>query len=59
MKALALFRDVDGDQYYKPLAGDYAEFNLDNSRYCSTRNFLSGNQSLWYAFNDLGNTHGE
>jgi len=57
LESLAPYRDVDGDNIYNPMAGDYPEFNLDNSLNCETANYLKGDQSLWYVMNDMGNAH--
>jgi len=44
-KTLAPFVDVDGDNIYNPLAGDYPRIN--------------GDQGLWWVFNDLAVPHTE
>lgn len=59
MEGLAPYRDVNNDGFYDPLAGDYPEFNIDNSLDCQSDNFLRGDQSIWYVFNDNGGYHQE
>ena len=44
-KNLAPFHDEDGDGLYNPAAGDYPE--------------ISGDQALWWVYNDKGNVHSE
>jgi hypothetical protein len=57
LETLAPFRDVDGDGKYNPLAGDHPEYNLDGSLNCKEDDMLFGDQTLWWVYNDAGNTH--
>ena len=57
LETLAPFRDVNNDNYYNPSDGDYPEYNLDNSLDCMDEDILFGDQSLWWVYNDKGNTH--
>ncbi len=61
---LAPFKDVDGDGYYDPYAGDYPFFDLDQELPCGTSREqrlprLFGDQTLWWVYNDRGNVHTE
>ena len=56
-ETLAPFRDVDMDGFYNPSAGDYPEYNLDGSYNCKESDMLFGDQTLWWVYNDNGNTH--
>ena len=59
---LAPFFDANNDGIYNYLDGDYPYFNLSNSYpgnpggsgYNCT-NYLMGDQSIWWVFNDIGN----
>ncbi|MBN8701737.1 MAG: T9SS C-terminal target domain-containing protein [Bacteroidetes bacterium] len=56
---LAPFFDADGDNYYNPEgSGDYPYYNIANSNSCDT-NFLFGDKTIWWVFNDKGNVHTE
>ena len=63
-KYLAPFHDEFGDGDYSYLDGDYPGYNLDpdptkpdsNS---ATNEYLLGDQTLWWVFNDVGNIHKE
>ena len=57
LETLAPFRDIDGDGRYNPLAGDYPEYNLDNTYDCQEKDLLFGDQTLWWVFNDNGGAH--
>ena len=57
LETLAPFRDVNNDNYYNPNDGDYPEYNLDNSLDCMQEDILFGDQTLWWVYNDKGNTH--
>lgn len=61
---LAPFKDVDGDGYYDPYAGDYPFYDLDQELPCGTSREervprLFGDQTLWWVYNDRGNIHTE
>jgi hypothetical protein len=59
---LAPYIDVDGDGFYTPAAGDYPSYDVynkgdkDNLGVCKARVF--GDETLWWVYNDNGNTHG-
>jgi hypothetical protein len=55
---LAPFFDMNGNSIYEPSMGDYPFFDLTgaNPGCC---NILQGDQTLWWAFNDVGNIHTE
>jgi len=57
-KNLAPYVDVNGDGYYNPHDGDYPAFNFTGIPNCNA-DYLLGDQTLWYIYNDKGNTHGE
>ena len=57
LETLAPFRDVNGDGSYDPIYGDYPEYNLDNSLDCMNEDVLFGDQTLWWVYNDKGNSH--
>jgi len=54
---LAPFIDVDGDGEYNN--GDYPGYDLNADGNCVENDYLFGDQSLWWVFNDAGNSHGE
>ena len=54
---LAPFIDVDGDGEYNN--ADYPGYDLDAIGNCSEEDYLFGDQSIWWVFNDAGNYHGE
>ena len=54
---LAPFIDVDGDGIYNN--SDYPAYDLDATGNCSSEDYLYGDQSIWWVFNDAGNFHGE
>ena len=54
---LAPFIDVDGDGIYNN--SDYPAYDLNASGNCSSEDYLYGDQSIWWVFNDAGNFHGE
>ena len=56
---LAPFEDVDGDGTYNPEAGDYPGYDLNAEGNCTEDDYLFGDQSIWWVFNDAGNCHGE
>jgi hypothetical protein len=58
---LAPFFDNDGDDFYNPAAGDYPKYDLLGNVDCrTTRDIrLFGDTTLWFVFNDKGNTHSE
>ncbi len=58
---LAPFYDVDGDDFYDPTAGDYPKYDLLGDIDCrTTRDVrLFGDTTIWFVFNDKGNTHSE
>ncbi len=58
---LAPFFDRDGDDFYDPNAGDYPKYDLVGDIDCrATRDIrLFGDSTIWFVFNDKGNTHTE
>lgn len=58
---LAPFFDRDGDDFYDPSSGDYPRYDIDGDIDCrKTRDVrLFGDTTIWYVFNDKGNTHTE
>ena len=54
---LAPFIDVDGDGIYNN--ADYPGYDLDAEGDCTQNDYLFGDQSIWWVFNDAGNYHGE
>lgn len=61
---LAPFYDVNKDGVYNYLQGDYPYFDFHNEFNCrATRSqfkpMLYGDETLWWVFNDNGNTHTE
>ena len=59
LETLAPFEDVNNDGFYNPLDGDYPRYNTDGSVGCIEEDLLFGDQTLWWVFNDNGNTHTE
>ena len=57
LETLAPFRDVDGDGIYNASAGDYPEYNLDGTYNCQEDDILFGDQTLWWVYNDKGESH--
>ncbi len=59
---LAPFHDADADGEYNYENGDYPGYNLqlpNNDPNSATGEYLLGDQSIWWVFNDVGNVHGE
>ncbi|MCB0400515.1 MAG: T9SS C-terminal target domain-containing protein [Flavobacteriales bacterium] len=58
---LAPFYDKDGDDYYDPNSGDYPKYDVLGEIDCrTTRDVrLFGDTTIWFVFNDKGNTHSE
>jgi hypothetical protein len=61
---LAPFYDVNGDGFYNYQDGDYPGYNLSGNYptvpgYTKTvcNDFLFGDQTIWWVFNDVGNIH--
>lgn len=57
LETLAPYRDVNGDGYYDPGSGDYPEYNLDGAYNCQESDMLFGDQTLWWVYNDNGESH--
>jgi len=55
---LAPFTDVDGDGDYT-IGLDYPGYDLNAEGNCNEDDYLFGDQSIWWVFNDAGNYHGE
>jgi hypothetical protein len=56
---LAPFYDADNDGIYNYLAGDYPYFNLNSGSSSGCSGYLKGDKTVWWVFNDIGNTHTE
>jgi len=58
---LAPFYDRNGDDFYDPNDGDYPKYDLIGDIDCRvTRDVrLFGDTTIWFVFNDKGNTHTE
>jgi hypothetical protein len=63
---LAPFVDVNGDGVYDYTQGDYPGYSLDGkyptvpgTPKTECNNYLFGDQTLWWVFNDVGNIHTE
>jgi hypothetical protein len=59
---MAPFQDVNADGLYRPEDGDYPKYDIYNT--ASTvgggcDEYLFGDQTLWWVFNDKGNIHSE
>tara|TARA_Y100001968_G_C19442492_1_gene763344 strand:+ start:1876 stop:3948 length:2073 start_codon:yes stop_codon:yes gene_type:complete len=54
---LAPFIDVDGDGEYNN--SDYPGYDLNADGNCVENDYLFGDQSIWWVFNDAGGYHGE
>lgn len=57
-KNLAPYIDVNTDGFYNALDGDYPAYNFTGTPSCNG-NYLLGDQTLWWIFNDKGNNHTE
>lgn len=56
-KFLAPFEDVNNDGIYNYEDGDYPKYNLSPIAQCGE--YLLGDQTIWWVFNDVGNIHTE
>ena len=62
---LAPYRDINGNNEYEPLLGEYPRFEFDDDPLpCGTTiddmiPRLYGDQSIWWVYNDNGNVHTE
>ncbi len=62
---LAPFRDLNGNNLYEPLLGEYPRFEFDDDILpCGTTidqmvPRLYGDQTIWWVYNDNGNVHTE
>ncbi len=58
---MAPFWDVNSDGLYRPEDGDYPKYDIFNtaSQGGGCSNFLFGDQTLFWVFNDKGNIHSE
>ncbi|MDP2385108.1 MAG: hypothetical protein Q8M29_01935 [Bacteroidota bacterium] len=56
---LAPFEDVDGDNVYSWEVGDYPRYNVSNTQIeqGQCKRLLFGDETLFWVFNDKGNTH--
>ena len=57
LETLAPFRDVNGDGVYNAASGDYPDYNLDGAYNCQESDILFGDQTLWWVYNDKGESH--
>jgi hypothetical protein len=57
LETLAPYRDVNNDGKYTPSAGDYPEYNIDGTFNCQEADMLFGDQTLWWVYNDKGESH--
>lgn len=55
---LAPYVDINGDGEYHSSDGDYPAYDFGQLGSVSTFNKLSGDQTVFWVFNDCGNTHG-
>jgi len=55
---LAPFVDLNGNNLYEPLLGEYPGYALNDSASC-TGEHIYGDETLWWVFNDRGNIHTE
>ncbi len=72
-KFLAPFQDVNGDESYDYLSGDYPRYLMAGLEFdtatitvgptsfvnLSCNDYLFGDKTLWWVFNDVGDAHGE
>ena len=58
---MAPFADINGDGLYRPEDGDYPKYDIYNNatQGGGCDNYLFGDQTLWWVFNDKGNIHSE
>lgn len=57
---LAPFIDVNGDELYSYIDGDYPAYDLKGKIECTRQiENIYGDQNLWWIFNDKGNVHTE
>ncbi|PCI94829.1 MAG: hypothetical protein COB15_13010 [Flavobacteriales bacterium] len=58
---LAPFFDRDEDGFYDPTSGDYPLYDLHGNFDCTSDRDarLYGDTTIWFVFNDKGNTHSE
>ena len=56
---LAPFFDANNNSIYEPLAGDYPKYDLTGSIISGCDEYLQGDQTIWWVFNDIGNIHTE
>ncbi|MFB6305990.1 MAG: T9SS type A sorting domain-containing protein [Flavobacteriales bacterium] len=62
-KFLAPFFDANNNGLYEPTQGDYPYYDIDGDLPCNSgnraTNTLFGDETLWWIFNDKGNSHTE
>lgn len=56
---IAPFVDVNADGIYNYADGDYPSFILNGSTPSGCQGFLKGDKTVWWVFNDIGNSHTE
>ena len=66
MKYLAPFFDNDGNGLYEPAEGDYPHYLIQGDYVTDTasglpicNDYLFGDRTIWWVFNDVGNIHSE
>ena len=71
MQSLAPYYDNNGDGQYNSADGDYPYYNISGCNHSATTtcpplvgclpsvNYLFGDETLWWVFNDVGNIHSE
>ena len=56
---LAPFEDQNGDGFYDWTAGDHPKYDFSGGGGTACNDFLFGDATLWWVFNDVGNVHTE
>ena len=56
--SLAPYEDVNGDGLYT-VGIDYPRYDLNGEANCNNEDYLYGDQTVWWVFNDNGNEHNE
>ncbi|NNF02518.1 MAG: T9SS C-terminal target domain-containing protein, partial [Bacteroidia bacterium] len=56
---LAPFTDINGDGFYDWTAGDHPKYDFEGGAGGNCSDFLFGDETVWWVFNDVGNVHTE
>ncbi|NNF01417.1 MAG: T9SS C-terminal target domain-containing protein, partial [Bacteroidia bacterium] len=56
---MAPFVDINGDGLYSWKDGDHPKYNLGFERNGNCNEYLYGDETIWWVFNDVGNVHTE